>query len=335
MNAPENLRRQMLAELEGELQSGLEAIRAGQAPDLADLIAYHMGWEGKQSSGGKRIRPLLSMLCCSAAGGDWRAALPAAAAVEWLHNFSLVHDDIEDQSRTRRGRETLWSRIGVPLAINTGDAIFALARLSSYRLLDEGFDADRSLEVQRSLDQTALELCQGQHEDMRFEQQASVTADQYLAMIAGKTGSLIACACRIGARLSPAGEHVLQSYTAFGYNLGLAFQVQDDILGVWGKPEQTGKPAGDDLLRRKKTLPVLYGLERASGFRELWERNGTAGDIRPLVAALDEQGILEAVQAKADEFSSEAHSALEQAEPADPAGTLLEELLHSLLRRES
>jgi len=335
MTASPDLRAQMLAELEAQLQSSLETLRAGQVPDLAGLIAYHMGWEGEKTPSGKRIRPLLTLLCCSAAGGDWRAALPAAAAVEWLHNFSLVHDDIEDQSLTRRGRTTLWSWVGVPLAINAGDAIFALARLSSYHLLDAGLDAGRTLAVQRALDQTALELCQGQHADMQFEQESSVTADRYLAMIAGKTGSLIACACRIGALLSPAAQSVLESYTAFGQNLGLAFQVQDDILGVWGKPEQTGKPAGDDLLLRKKTLPVLYGLERSARFRELWERPGTETEIAPFVAALDEHNIRQAVQAKADEFSSAARSALDEAQPTDPAGTLLGELLHSLLRRES
>ena len=334
MKNSEQLRGGMLAALESELQTSAEIIRAGSAPDLFELISYHMGWNETQAASGKRIRPLLTLLCCAAARGDWHTALPAAAAIEWLHNFSLIHDDIEDQSRTRRGRETLWSKVGVPLAINAGDAVFTLMRLSTTRLLELGVSMADVLQLHELLDRTALHLCEGQHLDIHFESESTITPGEYIQMASGKTSALIACACQVGAFLSPATDEQQQNYGEFGRNLGLAFQMQDDILGVWGLPERTGKPSGDDLLLRKKTLPVLYGLQRSPRFHTLWLEAPDESQINELIAALDEHGIREEVQAEADEYSRAALKSLQETNPGQPAGELLEELLGSLLRRD-
>ena len=242
MTNSEELRSAMLAEVEDALLATAAPIRQGPAADMYDLIAYHMGWKQGSQSSGKRIRPLLTLLSCAAAGGDWRSTLPIAASIEWLHNFSLIHDDIEDQSRTRRGRETLWSKVGIPLAINTGDALFALSRSSIYGLLDHGVSPGQMINFLRILDQTAISLCEGQHLDMRFENETEITPSDYMAMITGKTSVLIACACELGAMLSPADAARRACYREFGRNLGLAFQMQDDILGIWGSFRGTNWP---------------------------------------------------------------------------------------------
>ncbi|MEJ2011913.1 MAG: polyprenyl synthetase family protein [Anaerolineales bacterium] len=335
MTSQVQLHNSMLAAIEDELRAQAEPIRQSPASDLYDLIAYHMGWQQNQTPSGKRIRPLLTLLSCAGAGGDWGQALPAAAAIEWLHNFSLIHDDIEDQSRTRRGRETLWVRSGVPLAINTGDALFAIARLGIYRLQDAGIQHQRLIEINRALDQTTIELCKGQHLDMRFESQPRITTEEYLAMITGKTSALIACACQVGAILSPVDEIKQGHYADFGVNLGLAFQMQDDILGIWGEPAKTGKPSGDDLLLRKTTLPVILGHQRSPHFTQLWQTAPDEVEIDLLTAELDAQGIRPLVQEYADGYSAVASRSLQLAAPQDPAGSMLQELVSSLLRREN
>ncbi|MFN2147214.1 MAG: polyprenyl synthetase family protein [Anaerolineales bacterium] len=335
MTDPEELRSIMLAKIEGELLDSATAIRQGPAVGMYELIAHHMGWDQGKASGGKRIRPLLTLLCCAAAGGEWQLALPAAAAVEWLHNFSLIHDDIEDQSSTRRGRETLWAKAGTALAINTGDALFALSRLSIQDVHDGAIRSDRALKMLHLLDRTALSLCEGQHLDMRFESENEVTPAEYMVMIGGKTSALIACACEMGAMLSPASDSQQACYREFGRNLGLAFQMQDDILGIWGEPEKTGKPSGDDLRIHKKTLPVILGLERSATFRAAWQKPPGHFDLKELISALEEAGIQQMVQSMADEYSRTALLALEDASPEAPAENLLRNLLGSLLRREN
>jgi geranylgeranyl diphosphate synthase type I len=335
MTSKQQLQSSMLTAIEDELRSQANRIRQGPASDLYELIAYHMGWQPGQTPSGKRIRPLLTLLSCVAAGGEWQSPLPAAASIEWLHNFSLIHDDIEDQSKTRRGRETLWARSGVPLAINTGDALFAMAHSGIYGLLDSGVQGDQLLEVSRLLDQTVIQLCEGQHLDMRFETQSKITTAEYLKMIHGKTSALIACACQIGAMLSPADESKLMHFADFGRNLGLAFQMQDDILGIWGEPEKTGKPSGDDLLLRKTTLPVILGHQHSPHFTRLWQAAPDEGGIDELAAELDALGIRSLVQEYADRYSAAASRSLQLAEPLNPAGSMLQDLVSSLLRREN
>lgn len=251
--------------LVAELRATLDA---REGPPF-DLMRYHLGWadgHGRaiEGRGGKLLRPSLCLLSCEAAGGDAASALPAAAAVELLHNFTLIHDDVEDASPQRHGRSTLWKLRDEAQAINTGDGMFALAHLTLLGLSQRGQPADRVLAAVRLLDEATLRLCQGQHLDLTFAEEASITEAQYIEMIEGKTASLLAASCALGALLGGAPPATVAALHEFGRRLGLAFQIRDDVLGCWGDAAETGKPAGDDLREGKKSYPVVVGLERAS-----------------------------------------------------------------------
>src|SRR6187431_964371 len=182
---------QILTDIESEMSDILNE-RGGHARPLYEMLAYHLGIDGNEGRGGKRLRPLLGVLAYQSLGGEYRKALPAAAAVELGHNFSLVHDDIEDSDRERRHRPTLWTLWGVPLAINAGDALFALSRLALYRLMkEEEYEPQKLLDVMRVYDETCLALCEGQYLDISFERRTDVTVDEYLEMISKKTAALI------------------------------------------------------------------------------------------------------------------------------------------------
>ena len=241
---------------------------------LYGQIDYHLGWrdasfklsESAQGHGGKLLRPTLTLLAAELAGGDAAAerALPAAVSVELIHNFSLIHDDIEDGDEMRHHRPTLWRNWGQAQAINTGDALFALARMRLLGLTELGVDAGLTLRLVRRVDATCLELCEGQHLDMSFEGRRDVTVAMYLDMIARKTAALMRCATELGGRIgAPRHEKLGERLGAFGRALGLAFQIRDDLLGIW-KAQELGKSAAGDVRRKKMSLPVIHALENAS-----------------------------------------------------------------------
>jgi len=227
-------------------------------------LSYHLGWADAggrpvEQRAAKGIRPLVCLTACEAVGGEADLAAPAAAAVELTHEFSLVHDDIEDGDRRRRGRPALWAVVGAPQAINAGDALFTLAR----RQLTEhggGWPDGVALDLIRRYDAACLRLAEGQFLDIGFESAARVALDDYIAMVAGKTGALLGAAAAMGARAGGAVPAVADAFSRYGEAVGVAFQMQDDVLGLWGDPGHTGKPAGNDLARRKKSLPIILAL---------------------------------------------------------------------------
>lgn len=328
------LRDEMLEALETALRNTVSVLDGPPHAAMADMVYYHLGWtEGEVR--GKRLRPLLTLLVCDATGGNWHSALPAAVSVELIHNFSLIHDDIEDGSETRRGRPTLWKRWGMPQALNTGDSLLILSQAAGHQLLDRAVKATTTLEVLQALDAACLRLTIGQHLDLAFEEQDEVSEEAYLTMIGGKTSSLLATATSVGAQIAEAEPALVQTYREFGHHLGMAFQVQDDVLGIWGEPAKTGKPTGDDLRARKKTLPVIHGLERSAEFRELWSRGEGNGDT--LVAmrkALEAAGSLDHARELASSHTDRALEQLRHAEPNGEAGAELERLAAELLGRE-
>jgi geranylgeranyl diphosphate synthase, type I len=252
----------LLADIEEEMSSVLSE-RDGHARPLYEMLAYHLGLDAESGPRGKRMRPLLGLLAYQSLAGDYRAALPGAAAVELGHNFSLVHDDIEDADVERRHRPTLWAIWGVPLAINAGDALFALSRLALYRLLDT-FSERRVLALMRVYDETCLALCEGQYLDISFERQPVVRVEAYLEMIGKKTAALVGASVQAGAILATDDRDVTEAYRRFGYDLGMAFQMADDVKGSFWAASESGKPEAGDIRKRKKTLPLVWALEHAT-----------------------------------------------------------------------
>ncbi|GHJ95307.1 polyprenyl synthetase [Streptomyces sp. NE5-10] len=256
------------------------------------VAMYHFGWEdadGTPAAGqaGKAIRPALVLAAARALGAEEGRAVKAAAAVELAHNFTLLHDDIVDEDPTRRHRPTAWTVFGIPDALMAGDAMNALA----LRLLAEDPHPASAAATAR-LAACVIELCAGQQADCAFETRGprEVSLDECVAMATAKTGALLGCSCALGALYAGAGEEEVAALDSFGREAGLAFQLIDDLIGIWGDPERTGKPAGADLVARKKSLPVVAALTSGTAageeLAELYFRT-TALDGRAVRAAAD------------------------------------------------
>jgi len=222
---------------------------------------YHLGWVELDGSpgpgGGKAVRPALALLSARAAGAPESTGVAGGVAVELVHNFSLLHDDLMDGDRERRHRPTVWARWGEPSAILCGDAMLALAVET---LLED--TSPHAAAAARLLAVTTRELIRGQAEDVAFERRTDVGVDECLSMAAGKTGSLLATSAAIGAVLAGAPEPTVRGLQAYGMAVGMAFQLVDDLLGIWGDPAVTGKPVLSDLRSRKKSLPVTFAVQR-------------------------------------------------------------------------
>ncbi len=253
----------LLGEIEDEMGSVL-AEHDGHTRPLYEMLTYHLGLDEPSRPRGKRIRPLLGLLAYQALTGEHETALPGAAAVELGHNFSLVHDDIEDADRERHHRPTLWAIWGIPLAINAGDALFALSRLALYRLLERGVSEHRILALMRVYDETCLALCEGQFLDISFERRLDVRVDEYLEMISRKTAALLGASVQSGAILATDDAETIEAFRRFGYELGMAFQVADDVKGTFWSSSASGKPVAGDVRKRKKTYPLVWALEHAA-----------------------------------------------------------------------
>ncbi len=252
----------LIADTEGEIVR-LVRDRDPSTHGLYEMVRYHLALDGSGASGGKRMRPLLGLLAYASITGEHQRALPGAAAVELGHNFSLVHDDIEDGDIERRHRPTLWAVHGVPQAINTGDTLFSLSRIALHRLTDLGFPDRTVLRLMRLFDETCLALCEGQYLDIAMSASNELmSVELYFDMIGRKTAALIAASIEAGALLATEDEEVIARYRGFGWALGLAFQLNDDLLGIWGPEQATGKEP-TDVANRKKTLPVIYAWEHA------------------------------------------------------------------------
>jgi geranylgeranyl diphosphate synthase, type I len=243
---------------------------------------YHLGWVDANlaptiSNPGKLMRPTLLLLAYEAVGA-WgladdttlettsylQRALPAAVSVELIHNFTLIHDDIEDGDTERRHRPTLWNIWGIPQAINTGDGMFGLARLALWGVMDYGVDGNIAAHLGAILDRAVLEIAEGQYLDISFEQRQDISVSMYIDMISRKTAALMRCAVELGAMIGTRDQEVIQSFAHFGQAIGIAFQARDDMLGIWATSSESGKTRAGDIYRRKKSLPILHALEHAN-----------------------------------------------------------------------
>jgi geranylgeranyl diphosphate synthase type I len=308
----------LIADTESEILGVIELAQDERTGALYEMVRYQLGLD-RDGPRGKRLRPLLGLLAYESLTGDYRAALPGAAAVELGHNFSLVHDDIEDRDVERRHRATLWTVWGVAQGINTGDTLFTLSRMALHRLTELGFSDTKVLALMRLYDETCLALCEGQFMDIwSAEHDEVLSVDFYFDMIGRKTAALIAASVQAGAMLASDDAQVIDAYRGFGWALGIAFQLNDDLLGIWGDEQATGKEPSD-LAKHKKTLPLIYALERSNGaerarlFEIIRAREVTQADLEEARAILDRCGAREYTRERA---RAERDSALAQLESA-------------------
>jgi geranylgeranyl diphosphate synthase type I len=326
----------LLPAIETELQRQVNRLDEPRTRTFHEMLTYHMGWTGEGAgpeATGKRIRPLMVLLVTASCGAEWQSALPAAAAVELVHNFSLIHDDIEDNSDKRRGRTTVWKKWGIAQGINAGDGMFVLSNLALTDL-EAGYPAQTVLRASKILHATCLDLTRGQFLDISYEERADLTVDDYWPMVSGKTAALLSACCQLGALLGGADGAKQEAYRAFGHYLGLAFQVQDDILGIWGDEALTGKSAASDLAEGKKSLPVLFGLGKKSEFAKRWSQGPIrAEEVRELANLLETESAHRSAQEAARQMTELALENLRAANPQGEAGEALKQLANKLLQR--
>jgi geranylgeranyl diphosphate synthase type I len=332
--------RSALASTRARLDPFLRSAVDTMPPLVRRIAGYHLGWTDEHgiatdTSSGKAVRPTLAMLAAEAVGGDPDAAFPAAAAVELVHNFSLVHDDVIDHDRTRRHRPTAWVVFGLGPALLAGDALLALAQAVLAR---SGHPAAQ--DAAGMLCAAAIELTEGQCADLGFERRADVGLSDCWAMVGAKTAALLGCATAIGARFGGGGHDQVEHLGRFGRNLGFAFQLVDDLLGIWGDPATTGKPVYSDLQSRKKSLPVVAALTSGTpAGRELAGLLGRDGELSGeelgrAAAAADRAGGRAWAEAQVDVFLGRAISDLDAAHPRGRAADDLRFVAHLMGRMD-
>ena len=325
---------EILSRYRAEIIEALSRALEGEG-ELFRLLRYPLGLEEPDGApgpgiGGKLLRPALVCFACEALGGDVKKALPLACALELVHNFSLVHDDIQDADELRRGRPTAWKAFGIAQAINVGDGLLVLAL---HTALEAGgaLPPVTLLMAQRALLSATFRMIEGQMLDLSLEGTPDGGVERYLDMARKKTGALLGCALELGA-LAAGRPELSQDHFQLGETSGLAFQIRDDLLGIWGDPAVTGKPAGSDLARGKRSWPVAYALERDPALGELLSRSPV-----PVEEVLKRFSTLRVRRATEETVRAYVREAREQAERLPwtrEAKEMFEELLSFLAERE-
>jgi geranylgeranyl diphosphate synthase type I len=337
-----------IAWLDQEMEASLAS--ASGDLDLYHWERYHLGWRDEQlrpmteaerrKHGGKRLRGVLTVLACEAAGGAGHDAAAGGAAIEFIHNFSLVHDDVEDKDEERRHRPTVWKLWGIPHAINVGSNMQAMVDVSILRL-GAHYPAEKVVQAFQVITRAILLMTEGQYLDIAAEDAAEMSLAGYFRMIGGKTAALIEAALRLGALLGtadPDRQEKVDALARFGREFGLAFQCRDDYLGIWGNPGSTGKPVGSDLIQGKRSLPVVEALAAAPAGMDPGRRlreSLAARDVRAVLELMETLGTAERVKAHVERHIGQALAALEAAGVEGPPCEAIREIARYALGRES
>ena len=273
------------------------------------MLQYHMGWADERGdlmpipiAQGKALRPTLCLFACETLNEDWKRALPAAAALEFIHNFSLIHDDIQDGDVERRHQATVWALWGKPQALVAGNAMRSIADIAALDLAEGGLSNAKALRASLLLTRGYLNMTAGQCLDLAYESSLTISIEDYLTMVTFKTASLMRCSMEMGALIASDEEAIIRAFGRCGGFLGLAFQIRDDVLGIWGDKSFTGKAVGNDIRRKKKTFPIVYamGVVRGSVRQKLLDvyNKGTLDDqdIDDVLTVLEELNVPEYAQ---------------------------------------
>jgi geranylgeranyl diphosphate synthase type I len=316
-----------------------------QHSDVYDMLRYYMGWVDEngrphEAMEGKALRPTLCLFACEAVGGALEMAMPSAVALEFIHNFSLIHDDIQDRDEIRHNRKTLWAVWGDPKALVAGNVLRVVADECLHQLLDSGLDYDRALAAGMLLTEAYLEMIEGQYLDLQFEGRHDISMSDYLNMISCKTGALIRCSLNLGAVVGAQEQGVGDAFKESGRAMGYVFQIIDDVLGVWGDEETTGKPVGADIRRKKNSYPVVYTMGRANDkdqkmLNEIYEKDELDdSDVDSVLAVMDRLDVKNQAQQEAEKYANVALESLAPVELSREARQEVEDLAHFLLVRD-
>jgi geranylgeranyl diphosphate synthase type I len=331
--------------LDAEMEAALSS--ASQDLSLYGWSRYHLGWHDeslrelspaeRRKHGGKRLRGVLTILACEAVGGSGATAAAGGAAIEFIHNFSLVHDDVEDNDAERRHRPTVWKLWGIPHAINVGSNMQAMVDVAVLRLADR-FPAETVVRAFRVITRAILLMTEGQYLDMAAQDAAEMPRDEYFRMIGGKTAALTEASLRLGAVLGTEDAARVEALARFGREFGLAFQCRDDYLGIWGDPTLTGKPVASDLLQGKRSLPVVEALTAAAPDTEQGKRLRHAlqvRDVETTLALLETLDTAARVRERVEAHTAAAVAALDAAAVSGPHGDAIRDIARFALGRES
>ena len=319
------------------ISRGLREAVGRLSPPLGRIVSYHFGWQdelGRETDavGGKALRPTITLVAAEAVGVPAESALPGAVAVELVHNFSLLHDDVMDGDRERRHRPTVWALFGTGQAIIAGDALLSLAQSV---LVEDPRPEGRG--AAEEMNRATAQMIEGQAEDLSFEARLDVSIDECLSMSTHKTAALLSAAAALGGILGGGKQGAVEALRTYGLRLGLAFQAVDDILGIWGDPAITGKPAASDLRQLKKTIPVVHALSSAGGAElKALISNGDLAEatLRRAVQIIDQAGSREWTLELAGRNLAESIAALDHGSLVPSAAGELRELAHFVVQRD-
>ncbi len=340
------------------IDAEMRAVLGDRHLPVFDMARYALGWldaDGRPNpgGGGKGLRPVLCVLAAEAIDASPQArtrALAGAAAVELVHNYSLVHDDIQDGDKARHHKPTVWVQWGMPQAINVGDALRELAQIALQRARDADAPATTVLDAYQLLNNASLEMIEGQYLDLAYEQQSAVGPDEYLDMVERKTGAMIGCSMALGALLAGNDCTAADRFDQAGRRLGLCFQIRDDALGIWGNQSMTGKSASNDIRRRKKSYPVVYAFRTAAAddratldriYRpaEASNANGTSrnvsdADVDRVMRIFDQLGARQATALAAQQQFDAFHQELDGCTLTPAARATFNDIADFMLHRE-
>ena len=287
---------------------------------LYDMMQYQLGWVDPQGSAlprprVPRLRPTLCLLSCEVLCGDYQSALPAAAGLELIQTFTAVHDDVQDGNPQKEEKPSVWWVWGPGQAINVGDGLHALGRAALLRLGEQGLPPGKVLKALDVLDQACIRMCEGQYMDLAFQERIDLSLAAYLKMVEDKTGALMSCAMELGALIAVDDQRIIEAFRLCGRKLGIAFQIQESILGLWKDAE--GQPPNPEVFNKKKSFPIVQLLEKGDlkTKRQLgtiyFKRVLEPSDVQEILALLEEANARETAEAAAEAYLHEAMAALE------------------------
>ena len=332
------------------IQSALGAILPNESLRLSGPFRYHLGWADRQGrfldapqDPGKAVRPALCLFACQALGGSWERAMPAALALELIHNFSLIHDDMQDGDEMRRHKPTVWYVWGSPKALSVGNAMHSAAYQTALALVERGVSNAKALRCSRLLGENSLSMIKGQVQDLQFEDSLNISIEAYLGMIKLKTGALITCALQMGALLATENNEHVNAFTQYGRSLGRMFQIRDDVLGIWGDEKTTGKAgrsSDNDIRRKKKSYPIVLALQNADKpdrqrLESIYSKQTLdQQDVDQVLAILESVRSQETAQMMINKEASQAMEALTPVPLSDWAREEAQSLVNFLVSRD-